>query len=453
MSQMNEASSAASGQGQASESGRTPDGTGNGAVPGRSGRGEAIILVGVLATAYMISQFFRNSIGVIGPDLAREFDLDARSLSLLASIFFLSFAAVQIPLGVAIDRFGPRAAMLATAVVMLGGTLYFALARGFGDLVAARFIIGLGCSSFLMAPLAIYSMRFDPRKFSGIVSIHVGGGNFGSLAATAPLAFGAAVIGWRQSFLLVGALAAVATLLVYLLVKESPQARKLRDARRETTAELFSGVMSAVRIRSFWPIFLMQMATYPAFAAILGLWSGPWLAHVYGMPVETRGQMLLWMVLAQMVGLVVWGSTDRLFGSYKIPVVIGSVLGAGVLAIGALVELPSWAVAPYLMAFGFIFGFSPLLTAHGKSLFPDRLMGRGLSLMNIAGIGGVFLQQILTGGLIALFPAQLVDGARVYPPEAYRAVFAFLALELCLALALYMRARDPHPNRLAHANI
>ena len=71
---------------------------------------DAVVLVGVLTLAYMISQFFRNSIGVIGPDLAREFDLDARALSLLASILFLSFAAVQIPLGMAIDRFGARAA-------------------------------------------------------------------------------------------------------------------------------------------------------------------------------------------------------------------------------------------------------------------------------------------------------------------------------------------------------
>ncbi|MDB5569551.1 MAG: arabinose transporter permease [Hyphomicrobiales bacterium] len=415
--------------------------------PDLSGRREAFVLVGVLATAYMISQFFRNSIGVIGPDLAREFDLDATALSLLASIFFLSFAAVQIPLGVAIDRFGPRAAMLATALVMLGGTFYFAMARGFGDLVAARFIIGLGCSSFLMAPLAIYSMRFDPRKFSGIIAIHVGGGNVGSLAATAPLAFGAATIGWRNSFLIVFAVALVATLLVYVLVKESAAARRDRDARRESASQLFSGVLSAVRIRSFWTIFLMQMATYPAFAAILGLWSGPWLAHVYDMPVEARGNTLLAMVGAQMAGLMVWGSTDRFFGSYKIPVIIGSCLGAGLLGVGALVALPLWAVTPYLMAFGFVFGFSPLLTAHGKSLFPERLMGRGLSLMNIAGIGGVFLQQMLTGALIAYFPAELVDGARVYPPEAYRAVFGFLGLELCLALLLYVRVRDPHPSK------
>ncbi len=447
MSHMNEASAATSGQQQPSKSGSATAGTGSAKGHGRSGRNEAIVLVGVLATAYMISQFFRNSIGVIGPDLAREFDLDATSLSLLASIFFLSFAAVQIPLGVAIDRFGPRIAMLVTAGVMLVGTFYFAMARGFGDLVAARFIIGLGCSSFLMAPLAIYSMRFDPRKFSGIIAIHVGGGNFGSLAATAPLALGAATIGWRNSFLVVGAVACVTTLLVFLLVKESAAARSQRDARRESASQLFSGVLAAVRIPSFWTIFLMQMTTYPAFAAILGLWSGPWLAHVYDMPVEARGKMLLAMVGAQIAGLMFWGSTDRFFGSYKTPVIIGSSLGAGLLAVGALVPLPLWAVMPYLVAFGFIFGFSPLLTAHGKSLFPERLMGRGLSLMNIAGIGGVFLQQTLTGGLIALFPVELALGARVYPPEAYRAVFGFLAVELCLALTLYMRVRDSHPSK------
>jgi predicted MFS family arabinose efflux permease len=412
-----------------------------------SATGGAIVLVAVLTTIYMISQFFRNSIGVIGPDLAREFDLDARALSLLASIFFLSFAAVQIPLGMAIDRFGARAAILATALVMIAGTAYFALARDFGDLVTARLVIGLGCSSFLMAPLALYAVRFPARQFATITGLHVGGGNFGALAATAPLALVAATMGWRTAFMIVGAIACVALALVFVLVRESAAARASRLERAESARELAQGVVAATRVEGFWRIFLMQLATYPAFAAILGLWSGPWLADVYGMSVEARGGILFAMVLAQIVGLFVWGASDRLFGSYKIPSLLGAGLSATLLAYGALGPLPQGAVLPFVIALGFAFGFSPVLTAHSKSLFPARLMGRGLSLTNIAAIGGVFLQQIATGALIALFPAQIVEGARAYPSEAYQLVFGFLALEIVVAGLIYSRIRDPHPSK------
>lgn len=407
----------------------------------------AIVLVGVLTITYMISQFFRNSIGVIGPDLAREFDLDARSLSLLASIFFLSFAAVQVPLGMAIDRFGARAAMLTTGVVMIAGTAWFALAHNYGDLVAARLVIGLGCSSFLMAPLALYAARFPARQFATITGIHVGGGNLGSLAATAPLALVAASMGWRSAFIIVGAISCVALALVFVLVRESAAARASRLARAETTKQLAQGVVAATRVDGFWRIFIMQLMAYPAFAAILGLWSGPWLSDVYGMSVEARGGVLLAMVGAQIVGLFFWGASDRLFGSYKIPSLIGVGLSAALLAYGALGPLPAGAVMPFVIALGFAFGFAPVLTAHAKSLFPDRLIGRGLSLTNIAAIGGVFLQQIATGALIALFPAQIVEGARIYPAEAYQFVFGFLAVEIVIACLVYRGIRDPHPSR------
>jgi predicted MFS family arabinose efflux permease len=409
---------------------------------GRSAWTAGAVLVGVLASIYMISQFFRNSIGVIGPDLAREFDLDAGALSLLASIFFLSFAAVQIPLGMAIDRFGPRAVILATAGVVIAGAVYFAAARGFGDLVAARLVIGLGCSSFLMAPLAMYASRFPPQRFSSIVGLHVGAGNIGSLAATAPLAFAAATIGWRGAFGLVAAVACIAAALVFLLVREAEEARARRAAQRESARDLIAGVVEAVRTPWFARIFLLHLASYPAFAAILGLWSGPWLSHVYGMPVEARGKLLLAMVIGQILGLFVWGSADRWFRGYKTPVAIASVGCIVALALPAVATLPEATLLPYMFALGFVFGFLPLLTAHGRSLFPDRLIGRGLSLMNIASIGGVFLLQIVTGLLIGLFAAQVVDGARVYPPEAYRLVFGFLALQLAAALAAYLSAPD-----------
>jgi hypothetical protein len=141
----------------------------------------------------------------------------------------------------------------------------------------------------------------------------------------------------------------------------SPRGRPLTQSR---VRELAQGVVAATRVEGFWRIFLMQLATYPAFAAILGLWSGPWLADVYGMTVEARGGVLFAMVLAQIAGLFFWGASDRLFGSYKIPALMGAGLSAALLAYGALGPLPQGAVLPFVIALGFAFGFSPVLTAH-----------------------------------------------------------------------------------------
>lgn len=416
---------------------------------GRAGfflKGSLMLVVACIAI-YMISQFFRNAINVIGPDIAREFDLDARSLSLVASVFFLSFAVVQIPLGIAIDRFGPKICLVVPALIALAGTLMFAFARSYWELVIARAVIGVGCSSFLMAPLAIYAERFAPNRFGTLVGLHVGAGSIGAIGATAPLAWSSAAWGWRSAFLFVAGLTVALIVLLLVFVRDDEAGRTRRSAKRESLRDLLRGVADVSRIDSFWPIFVMQMISYPAFGAIVALWSGPWLAQVYGVPLEARGNMLLAMTVAQIAGLFVFGPADRWFKSYKLPCTIGSLVCAGVLGIAALVTIPAGFVLAYLILLGFVFGFSPALTAHGKSLFPAHLMGRGLSIMNIAAIGGVYVQQWLTGQVMDLFDPQIVDGVRIYPPEAFRWVFGLLAVEICVGVIVYSRARDPHPDR------
>lgn len=413
------------------------------------GRAGAIVLVCVLIGGYVISQFFRNSITVIAPDLAREFVLEATTLSLLASIYYLSFALVQIPVGMAIDRYGSRVTMIVTLLVLIAGTFWFVFARGYGDLVGARLVIGIGCSALLMAPLAIYAERFAPRQFGTMAGLHVGAGNLGTLMATAPLAHGAATIGWRGSFFIAGLLTCLMALLVYLFVAEQKTVREQRGKRAETPAQLLAGIGAVMGTRHFWTLFSVAGMAYPSFAAILALWAGPWMAHVYGLPLEQRGLYLLAMVAAQIVGLFSWASADRLFRSYSIPMKIGTALGAFMLAIPAMIALPREWLLAYLMSCGLIFGFAPVLTAHGKSLFPQALTGRGLALINMGAIGGVFFQQMLTGLVMEQFEPQLIEGAKVYPEVAYRTAFGVLAAEVTLALGLYWRVTDTHPDRIA----
>ncbi len=118
-----------------------------------------ILLVAPLVAVYAISQFLRNSIGVIANDLARDLSLSAGEVGLLSSAFFLSFAAAQIPVGIAIDRYGPWATMVGTSVLAILGTLAFSMAQGAPMLILSRALMGLGCSTLFMAPLTIYARR------------------------------------------------------------------------------------------------------------------------------------------------------------------------------------------------------------------------------------------------------------------------------------------------------
>lgn len=398
-------------------------------------------VIAVLIAIYAISQFLRNSIGVIAPDLSTELAMDASTLGLLSSAYFLTFAAAQIPVGIAIDRYGARATLIVCGAITALGTAMFALAPTPMVLIAARFLIGIGCSSFFMAPLALYARRFPPERFAALTSLQLGVGSVGTLIATAPLAASAAAIGWRGSFLAVAAVTVLVTVTVMALVPK----RQPVESARESWGDTFRGVAAAMRARSFWAVFFMQATTYSAFAGIVGLWAGPWLADVYGADLQTRGNMLLLAAAAQIGGIFAWGWADRLFRSYKRSALIGAVATCGLLGYAALVPMSLQAAGIWLVLFGVAVAYTPLITAHGKSLFPVHLTGRGITLLNVGSMGGVFVSQSVSGLLVSLFPAQ----AGIYPVEAYRAVFAAMGLALALAIALYLRASDPHPSRHA----
>src|SRR5947207_1706731 len=286
---------------------------------GSSGSRGIVTLVGALAAIYLVSQFLRNSVGVIAPDLAAEIGLSAGEIGLLSSAFFFAFAAAQLPLGVAIDRYGPKRCMLTCAVIAVIGAVEFAMATTPAGLIAARVLMGLGSSCYLMAPLALYARRFPPERFTVLAGIQLSIGTIGTLFVTAPLAWASATIGWRTTFLIVAGVLIACAVMVAIVVRED---RTEVDAPyAETLRESLAGI---ARLEPFW--------------------------------------------------LVVW-----------------------------------------LAVFGFLPAYFPVLLAHGRSLLPPHLVGRGITLFNIGTIGGTFVVQLVSGALIDLFPAQ--NG--VYPLDAY----------------------------------
>ena len=184
----------------------------------------------------------------------------------------------------------------------------------------------------------------------------------------------------------------------------------------------------------------MHLTAYSSFAMFVGLWGGPYLDHIYGYGLKQRGELLLIPALAQMAGASLWGPMDRLFGCYKTPVLIGAGLtGAMFLALAAAGTLAVPLLIGWMILFGLVSGYTPVLIAHGKSLFAPHHVGRGLTLLNMASMGGVFVSQAITGLVIDLFPSV---GGR-YPLAAYRTVFLLQAGFIVLTALGYLTSRDP----------
>ena len=200
-----------------------------------------------------------------------------------------------------------------------------------------------------------------------------------------------------------------------------------------------AGVWEVVRTPSMGRLFLAALASTPTFLLVVGLWGGPYLSHVYGLDLASRGEILFIPALAQAAGAFFWGPLDRWFGDYRRPATISLAITFGSLALIALWGRPP---LPVLIAALAVLGFSTaiasLLMAHGRSLVAPHLLGRSITLLNIGSMGGGFLIQFLSGALIGLFPSQ--NGA--YPLDSYRLVFGLQAAFVLIAAFAYWGSRD-----------
>lgn len=408
------------------------------------------ILVGVLCTAYMISQFLRSSTGVIAPDLARELRLAPQSLGILSGAFFFAFAAAQIPVGLMLDRYGARITTSSLMLFAIAGSLLFAQAQSLFWLSAGRVLMGIGCSCLLMGPLMIYTRWFPPERFSTLSGIHIAAGTVGAIAATAPLAMIAEWAGWRGAFTGTAAFTLIMGLLVWMIARDAPPGQKSphlpHEEARESLWQSLMGLGAVLRNPSLPHLLLLQFVALGSTATLLGLWLSPFLHDIYGLDGPPRGNVLLVMSASSAAGMLIWGGMDIRFNSRKKPILLGGAINASLLALLSVqADAGLMLVTMVFAVLGFCNGYAAIAIAHGRAIFPDHLVGRGISVLNMGGMAGAGTMQYIAGVIIGQFAA---PGAPA-PPGAYRTLFAFLAVCLVLALLAYSRIADVRPGHVA----
>ena len=385
--------------------------------------------IAALVVGYVLSQFYRAFLAVLAPVLQSDLGASPAQLADASGLWFLVFAAMQIPVGIALDRIGPRRTVASIlGLAGAGGTALFAMAQGPGAIVAAMALIGVGCSPVLMSSFYIFARTYSPAVFGTLAGLLIGVGNLGNLGAALPLSLAVEAFGWRQT---------VAALAVVTLVVALAMWRFIQDPPMVAAAEGQGGMGQVLRNPSIWAIFILMAAGYAPSAAIRGLWVGPYFSDAMAASAAQIGTVTLIMGFAMVAGNFAYGPMDRLFGSRKWPNLIGNLCGAAALALLWLAPAPGWWAAVALIAAVGFFGMSfPLMMAHGRAFFPPHLVGRGVTILNLFGIGGVGLMQVASG---RVFTAASV-GAE--PVVAYGALFGFFAVVIAIGCAAYAFSRD-----------
>jgi MFS family permease len=358
---------------------------------------------------------------VMVEELMRDFAVGAGVLGNLSATYFYGYAGMQIPVGLLLDRFGPRRLIAVSALACAGGCVLFATGTTLAAVTAGRFLIGASAAFSLVGSMAVAGQWFPANRFAilsgGAMALGMAGGVFGQ----APLRLVVEATDWRTANLLLAAgglalaIAALAT---------------VRDKRRGSggVAKALAGLGAVLRHPQIWLIALSGLGTSAPLLGFAGLWGVPFLETAYELPRTlaaslTSAIFIGWGVGAPLVG---WFS-DRI-GRRKAPFVAG--LALETLSLAALVYLPGLplpAVAGLCFAVGFLGSAQIVCFALARENHTPELSGTAIGFVNAMVTGAGALFQPLVGMLLDMaWTGETLQGARLYDLGAYRLALASL---------------------------
>ena len=388
--------------------------------------------IALLAFAYVLSQFFRAFLAVLSPFLATDLGATPEDLAFASGLWFITFAAMQPPIGWALDTVGPR--RTAAALLLIGGgggAAIFALASSPVHVAIAMALIGVGCAPVLMASYYIFALDHPPARFAVLAALMVGVGTLGNIVASYPTTLAAETMGWRAAIWGLCALSSITAAGIWVTV---------RDPIKEPTAQKGS-FAEVLRIRALWFIFPLMLLSYAEVGALRGLWIGPYLTEVFDASPRLIGQVTLAMGLAMVIGPMAYSPLDRLFGTRKWVIFIGSLcMLFSTVALMVLQDAPFAWIVVLICAIGFFGATYPAIMSHGRSFLPKHLVGRGVTLLNLCSIGGVGLAQFATGRIYSL------SANEVAPDKPYSYIYMYFAVTVALGLVIYLFAADTKPD-------
>jgi predicted MFS family arabinose efflux permease len=400
---------------------------------GPTGRRIVLSVLVPFAFGYFLSYLFRSVNAVVGPRLVAEIGLSAAELGLVTSAYLIAFALFQLPLGLLLDRFGPRRVQTALLGCAALGSLLFASGSSILTLTLARGLIGLGFAGGLMSGFkAIVLWVPEPRRALANACV-MSFGALGVLVATVPVELAVQGFGWRAVFVALAAVTGAVATLILLAVPERGGA-----ASAETLAQQIGSLLRIFRDRTFWRLAPLLATTAGTHIAIQTLWAGPWFRDVAGLDRLGVANYLMLIAIAFLIGILLSGAIADWFvrrGVDLLTVMLGFLI---VFLVSELLIVLQWTALNPLMwlLFGMLGQVAILAYPWLSSHYGTALSGRATTAMNLLIFLTAFGVQYAIGGIIDLFPPSASGG---YHPRAYQIGFGSMLAAQLLALLWYLR--------------
>lgn len=395
-------------------------------------------------SVYILAVIHRTSLGVAGLDAAQRFSVGASALSALSILQVLVYAAMQIPVGLLVDRFGPRRVLLLGVVLLTAGQLAFAFSSSYGPALASRAVLGCGDAMTFISVLRIAARWFPAAKNPLIAQLTGLAGMGGNLVTTMVLAQALHTEGWTATFTTTALLGVGAFALVALLLREAPGALAGTPApspapqRLPVRAQIKHSWREPGTRLGLWVHFTTQ---FPGNAFGL-LWGLPYLVQGQGMTRAAAGGMLTLLVVSTMFFGLLFGRLVSRSARARMPIVLTVIATTGVCWAVALAwpggHPPFWLLVVLLLVMGSNGSASLVGLDFARSHNPTERLGTA---SGIANMGGFIATMITLLGIGVLLDAVSPGGASGYSAQAYRLAFCWMYVPMLLGTAMILRLR------------
>jgi MFS family permease len=375
------------------------------------------------ALGHYLSSLLRNVNAVLAPQLVGALALTPGQLGLLTSAFFFAFALVQLPVGIALDRYGPRKVQLVLMMMAAGGAFLFAHGHSFAQLVVARAIIGCGLGGCFMSAVKAISTWIAPKRLPSVQGYLIAVGGLGAASGTMPVRTLLQFTDWRGLFMLLAFLIVFSGLLIWLV---TPRNQLAAGAKAPTVRS----VLDVYRAPAFRTTISLVLIPHAVFFGIQGLWIGRWLSDVAGFS-EGAVAYLLYLGMASVIfGAIAVGMITEWAGRRGIAAIDVAAIGVALFVLVQLAIVCNY--RPSLQTLSVLFTLVGTITGIEYAIvaqsLPRELTGRAATCLNLLIFVGAFLVQAGFGQIVGLWQT---DGGGHLPATAYRVAFGvLLALQL-----------------------
>jgi sugar phosphate permease len=411
----------------------------------------------VLAFGYILVYFHRLCPAVVVVDMMKDLQTGGSLTGFLSAAYFYSYAAMQLPAGLLSDSWGPRNTITVFFLVAFAGSVLLGVASSAAMAITGRLLVGIGVAMLFVPTLKILSEWFTPAEFAPMTGLLMAMGGIGSLSAATPLVLLSSAIGWRMSFVAVGGLTLVLSLLVFIFIRDSPEdmgwvSLNASEKASSPAIGLTAGIRTVVSSLHFWPLAIWFFFNSAVFFTFAGLWGGPYFMQIYHLSKAQSGYILSMLAVGIIIGSPLLSFlSNRVFRARK-PVMIISTLVLLVITATlsfAADRIPVFGL--YLICLGFGL-FSSSVAVIGftttKELFPVKIAGTATGLVNVFPFAGGAIFQPFAGYLLERSGS--VGG--VFTLAGYQQMFNFLLISAAIAMLASCFIKETFPAASARSS-